>query len=267
MGFAKYQEDIVSRFNQDNHARPRRAADTAQTPSPAPPSASPASQREHTVSRFKEFTVQKARPLPVLLLADVSGSMSADGKIQALNHAVREMLEAFQDESDLRAEVHLAVITFGGEARVHLPLGPALNVSWTDLSASGGTPMGAAFDLAREMVEDPVIVPGRAYRPTIVLVSDGQPTGPHPWQPSLQSLLAGERSGKSFRMALAIGADADHDVLQAFLADPEARVYRADAARQIRQFFQLVTMSVSARSRSANPNSAPAHLPDDGWDL
>jgi uncharacterized protein YegL len=55
-------------------------------------------------------------------------------------------------------------------------------------------------------------------------------------------------------------------VLKAFLADPSARVYRADEAKQIRTFFQLVTMSVSSRSRSANPNSAPA-IADDGWDL
>lgn len=218
------------------------------------------------MSRLKEFTVQSARPLPVILLADVSGSMGVDGKIQALNHAVREMIEAFQDESDLRAEIHLAIITFGGEARVHLPLGPARDASWTDLGARGGTPMGAAFDLARELVEDRNAVPSRAYRPTLVLVSDGQPTPPGSEAEPLRKLLESERGGKAFRMALAIGADADHLVLKAFLADPKARVYQADEARQIRQFFQLVTMSVSSRSRSANPNSAPA-LPDDGWDL
>ena len=39
------------------------------------------------MSRLKEFTTQTARPLPVVLLADVSGSMGTDGKIQALNHA------------------------------------------------------------------------------------------------------------------------------------------------------------------------------------
>ena len=217
------------------------------------------------MSRLKEFTTQAARPLPVILLADVSGSMGVDGKIQALNHAVREMIEAFQDESDLRAEIHVSVVTFGGQSHVHLPLGPARDASWTDLGASGGTPMGAAFDLARQMVEDKAAVPGRAYRPTLVLVSDGQPTDA--WQQPLQALLASERGGKAFRMALAIGADADHAVLQAFLAAPEARVYRADEARQIRQFFQLVTMSVSARSRSANPNSAPVSLANDGWDL
>ncbi len=217
------------------------------------------------MSRLKEFTTQSARPLPVILLADVSGSMGMDGKIQALNHAVHEMIEAFQDESDLRAEIHVSVITFGGQSRVHLPLGPARDCSWSEVGASGGTPMGTAFDLARQMVEDRAAVPSRAYRPTIVLVSDGQPTDV--WEQPLQALLSSERGGKAFRMALAVGADADHAVLQSFLADPESRVYAADEARQIRQFFQLVTMSVSSRSRSANPNSAPGSLPNDGWEL
>lgn len=216
------------------------------------------------MSRLKEFTVQTARPLPVFVLADVSGSMGVDGKIQALNHAVREMFAAFQDEADLRAEIHVCVITFGGRARLHLPPCPARGAAWTDLRAAGGTPMGAAFELARQQIEDRAVVTSRAYRPTIVLVSDGQPTDP--WEPALAALLAGERGGKAFRMALAIGADADSAVLSAFLADPAARVYRADEAKQIRKFFQLVTMSVASRSRSANPDSVQA-LPDDGWDL
>lgn len=216
------------------------------------------------MSRLKEFTAQSARPLPVILLADISGSMGVDGKIQALNHAVREMIEAFQDESDLRAEIHVAVITFGGDARVHIPLVPARSAAWTDLGANGGTPMGAAFDLTRELVEDRNTIASRAYRPTLVLVSDGQPTDA--WQSPMQALHESERGGKAYRMALAIGADADEAVLQAFLAEPAARVYRADEARQIRQFFQLVTMSVSSRSRSANPNSAPP-VTNDGWDL
>jgi len=218
------------------------------------------------MSKLKEFTTQAARPLPVVVLADVSGSMGVDGKIQALNLAVREMIDAFKDENDLRAEIHVSIITFGGKASVHLPLGRASDASWTDLDANGSTPMGAAFELARTLVEDRNTVPSRAYRPTVVLVSDGQPTDE--WKPQLNALLKSERGGKAFRMALAIGADADHAVLQEFLADGEARVYRADEARQIRKFFRLVTMSVSARSRSANPSvAAPAVDPNGGWDL
>ncbi|TNF32994.1 MAG: VWA domain-containing protein [Deltaproteobacteria bacterium] len=213
---------------------------------------------------FKDFTTQTARPLPVIILADVSGSMEGGGKIQALNHALREMLEAFSDESDLRAEIHVAVLTFGGTAKVHIPLATSAKVRWNDLGAGGGTPMGQAFELTRAMVEDRATIPGRAYRPTLVLLSDGQPTDA--WQQPLAALLGSERASKAFRMALAIGEDADRTVLAAFLANPEARVFEAHEARQIRDFFQLVTMSVSSRSRSANPNATPA-LPFAGYDV
>lgn len=215
-------------------------------------------------SKLREFTVASARPLPVILLADVSGSMGVDGKIQALNNAVREMLDSFRDESDLRAEIHVGIVTFGGTAKMHTALAPASGVTWSDLSAGGGTPMGSAFGIAHSTIEDRAVVPSRAYRPTLVLVSDGQPTDA--WKEPLASLLGSERGGKAFRMALAIGGDADHNVLQAFLDDPEAKVYAADEARQIRQFFQLVTMSVTSRSRSTNPNAAVS-VDEGDWDL
>ena len=31
---------------------------------------------------FKDITIQKARPFPVIILADTSGSMNEDGKIE-----------------------------------------------------------------------------------------------------------------------------------------------------------------------------------------
>ena len=43
-----------------------------------------------------KFTAPKAKPLPVILLLDVSGSMSGD-KIRNLNDAVRDMLNTFSD--------------------------------------------------------------------------------------------------------------------------------------------------------------------------
>ena len=67
-------------------------------------------------------------------------------------------------------------------------------------------------------------------------------------------------------MALAVGADADKAVLKEFLADPEAKVFRADEAQQIRRFFRFVSMSVRSRSRSANPHAASV-IPEDDVDL
>lgn len=207
------------------------------------------------MNALKEFAQSRPRPLPVVLLADVSGSMGQDGKIEALNQAVREMVSTFGAESDPRAEIQVCVITFGGEARLHTPLQAARTVGWSDLQAGGGTPMGEAMTLAAGLIDDEQQIPSRAYRPTVLLVSDGIPTDD--WQTGLRRLTKEGRAQKADRLALAIGGDADEKMLEAFLADSTRRVFRAEDARNIRAFFRFATMSVTSRSRSANPNVVP----------
>jgi len=275
MGWAKYQEDIVSRWVQDNHLRatprrrsaPRRVDANDNGPSGASPSArmgrkSIVPPKEKDMSKLSEFTMSSARPLPVILLADVSGSMAANGKIEALNDAIAEMIATFAEEEDSRAEIHVSVITFGSEgAKLHKPLEPAGDVTWENMAAVGRTPMGDAFSIAQQLIEDREVIPGRAYRPTIVLVSDGVPTDD--WKTPLASLLGSERASKASRFAMGIGEDADKETLKAFLADDEARVFEAHESREIKKFFRWVTMSVTTRSRSANPNSVVVVEPTD----
>ena len=63
--------------------------------------------------------------LPVIILADVSRSMMKDGKIDVLNEAISDMVAAFADHASQRALIDVAVITFGGRAKVHMDLQPA----------------------------------------------------------------------------------------------------------------------------------------------
>ena len=203
---------------------------------------------------LKDFTVVSARPLPVIVLADVSGSMSADGKIETLNRSLREMIASFANEDDLRAEVHVGVITFGGsKAEAKHALAPASKLSWDDLKASGKTPLSSALALATNWLEDRTIVPSRAYMPTLVLLSDGQPDKGDPWPEELQKLLGSPRGAKAQRLALAIGAGADEQVLTAFVANPEVPVLHSKDAVHIPQFFRFVTMSVCSRLASVQP--------------
>jgi uncharacterized protein YegL len=210
---------------------------------------------------LQEVTTSKARPLPVILLLDVSGSMSVNSKIDVLNQAVQTLLDNLAAESAFRSEIQVAILTFGDQARIHLPLTPAKQVQFTPLSADGVTPLGATLTQLRSLLEDPAQVPSRAYRPTVVLVSDGQPNDD--WQGPLSELLASSRASKAFRLAMGIGDDADLEGLRRFLDDPMGRVFQAHDARQLHEFFQWVTMSVAARSRSATPDSLPA-LPTSG---
>lgn len=211
-----------------------------------------------------ESSGSMARPLPVILLVDISGSMSKDGKIQALNAAVSDMIKTFAEEEDGFAQIQVAVITFGHEyPQVFLPLQSAARVEWQNMEAKGKTPLGAACSLAEQMLQDEHQIPIRAYTPTLVLVSDGSPTDD--WQIPFRQLLQSKRGAKAARFAMAIGDDANMDVLRAFVSDPSQQVFQAHEARQVKKFFQWVSFSVTERSRSVNPNQVPATTLDNDF--
>ena len=202
----------------------------------------------------KKFTVQKPKPLPVMLLLDVSGSMSGI-KIKTLNDAIRVMLDTFADEAKMETEIQVSIITFGAELKRLFPFTPVSNIHFDDLEAYGGTPLGKCLEMAKAIIEDRDETPSRAYRPTVILVSDGRP-GDN-WQGPLQDFITEGRSQKCDRMAMAIGADADLDVLGKFVEGTSNPLFEAHRATEIHQFFQKVTMSVTMRTRSTNPNEIP----------
>ena len=184
---------------------------------------------------LNSFVAKEPRALPIFILADTSGSMRGE-KTNELNLALREMLNALNNIDDIRGKFQLCIITFGGDVNVIQPLAGIDSIILPELMASGNTPMGAAFELTKEMIEDREIVSPRAYAPTIVLISDGIPTDyteemynskNYAGQSSLSELHNGERSGKSQRLALGIGSDADYAMLKEFINSPEIPVIKA----------------------------------------
>lgn len=240
-----------------------------------------------------KFTVPKAKPLPVFLLLDVSGSMNEvvdpervrrtgqsvenDGqtwelveggtsKIQILNDAVRRMIDSFAAEERMETEFLVSIITFGDRVAQHLAPGAASSVNWIDMEANGCTSMGVAFSLAKRLIEDKDVIPSRAYRPTVVLVSDGQPTDD--WEHPLETLITNGRSSKCFFVAMGIGENPGTQVLERFISQTPMlaevnrmpvlnSVFHATDADNIHEFFRKVTMSVTTRSKSQNPNTVP----------
>lgn len=198
------------------------------------------------------FTAPKAKPLPVILLLDVSGSMSGEN-IKSLNEAVRDMLHVFRDSANSETDIWVSIITFGAQVSLHQPLAPADGITWGDLTASGSTPLGVALEMAKAMLEDKSVVPSRAYRPSVVLVSDGKPD--RGWEGPLNAFVSQGRSSKCDRMAMAIGAEADEAVLSKFIAGTANGLFYAENAKQLRDFFTLVTMSVTRRATSAAPDN------------
>ena len=66
---------------------------------------------------------------------------------------------------------------------------------------------------------------------------------------------------------MGIGADANYNVLKAFVNNPEVPVIKANDNGTIANFFKWVTMSVSTRSVSANPNLADFSDYEENFDL
>lgn len=214
------------------------------------------------MSEMKDFVYQTARTLPVILLLDTSGSMFENNKIGAMNSAVRDMLTNFKNYSNTIASISAAIITFGGSsAHVHMPMTAVDELDLAalqDMEAHGMTPMGEAITIAKNMIEDREQIPSRAYRPTVVLVSDGMPNDR--WEGPLEEFKSDGRSAKCYRMAMGIGVDRGSDayeVLKSFTSDEE-QVFDASDATEISKFFRYVTMSTTSRIKTSNPNLVPS---------
>lgn len=203
-----------------------------------------------------KYTVAKAKPLPVVLLLDTSSSMNAGGKqskITELDSAVRDMIKDFANEEQLETEIQVSVITFGyNGVQLALPYTNASKVEMKKLEAQGNTPMGMALRMAKDMIEDKETTPSRAYRPLVILCSDGAPNDD--WEGPMDNFIKDGRSSKCDRMAMAIGSDANETVLKRFIEGTENPLFYAKDASSMHKFFKFVTMSVATRSHSQNPN-------------
>lgn len=218
---------------------------------------------------LNSYVAREPRALPIFVLADASGSMRGE-KINELNLALREMQNALRNVDDIRGKFQLCVISFGNTVNVEQPLADINEINLPELTASGNTPMGEAFDMVREMIENREIVSSRSYAPTIVLISDGIPTDCSEeiyqskkyddWEP-LVNLHSGERTAKSQRLALGIGVDADYGMLKKFINNSEIPVIKSNDATGITKFFKWVTMSTIARMNSVNPNATSTVAP------
>lgn len=200
-----------------------------------------------------KFISNGKRPLPVFLLLDTSGSMSGE-KIEVLNMAVDQMINDFRNANLTNVDLKICVVTFGGSANVALDLTSVGDAEFRHLSANGMTPLGGALHLASEIINDKERVSSKGYRPTILLVSDGMPNDN--WESEFDSFVNGKRTGKCERWAIAIGSDADRNMLTRFINNPINRVFEANMANEISSYFNFVTMSTSTRAASINPNES-----------
>lgn len=204
---------------------------------------------------------QKKRMLPLIILADTSGSMY--DCIDDLNKAVKNMINSFKEAKSFKAEIYVSLVTFGGTANLLFPLLPASNIiidNTEGLTAGGMTPLGGALKLAKGIIEDRNEIPSNAYRPTVVLLSDGGPNDD--WEKEFNSFINEGRSKKCDRLALGIGNGYIQDILEEFSNQPNNKIFEAKDSESIIEFFKFVTMTMTEKSVSSNPNKSNHDMED-----
>jgi uncharacterized protein YegL len=190
----------------------------------------------------------------------------AGTKIQSLNYAIENAIPAMVRVADENpnADLQLRVLTFSSGASWHVehPT-PVRDFHWSPLDADGITDLGKALDLLCDALELDKMPP-RGLPPVVVLLSDGQPTDQY--QAALERLKRLPWGSRAVRIAIAIGDDADLNVLQQFMGgDPrETKPLVAKNAPDLVKFIKwATTVPVSAVSRPATrsmDSTAPGNV-------
>jgi uncharacterized protein YegL len=184
------------------------------------------------------------RPLHFIWIADCSGSMAVDGKIQSLNTAIKEAIPHMQDVADENpnAQVLVRAVKFSDGAQWHVSQPTDIaDFRWDDLEAGGVTAMGMALGIVADQLKIPPMT-DRALPPVLVLISDGQPTDD--FTGGLQALMNEPWGRKAVRVAIAIGEDADQEVLKKFIGNPELRPLLANNPESLIKYIRWVSTAV-----------------------
>ena len=206
-----------------------------------------------------------ARPLHFIWLVDCSGSMMGE-KIQSLNYAIKQAIPDMQAaaEENPNAQLYVRAITFSEGARWHVASPtPVQHFEWLDVEAGGLTDLGKALELVTTQLEMPPM-PERALPPVLVLLSDGQPTDMY--EKALNQLLSLPWGKKAVKLAIAIGSDADKEVLARFIDHPEIPVLEANNPAALVKYIKwasTVTKQVSMPHSQVNKEEGTGSTPID----
>jgi uncharacterized protein YegL len=194
-----------------------------------------------------------SRPLHFIWIVDCSGSMMGE-KIQSLNYAIRQtipdMCQAAQENPNAQLLIRAVKFSQGASWHIANPT-PIEEFEWIDLEADGVTDMGKAFELVSEQLQMPPM-PERALPPVLVLLSDGQPTDQY--RKSLEKLLALPWGKKAVKIAIAIGQDADLEVLRDFVNNKELPVLQANNPQALIKYIKWAS---TVAKQVSTPNSKP----------
>ena len=203
---------------------------------------------------FDEVVEVPRRTMVLFFMVDTSYSM-AGAKIGTVNSAIEEMVPELREisESNADAQIKVATLTFstGAQWMTNAPV-EAENFRWNYLDASGVTDLGeACLQLNEKMSRNAYMneVAG-SYAPVIFLLTDGEPTDNYKY--GLDKLKQNNWFKKAIKVAIAIGEDANQEVLAEFTGNMEAviRVHTPGELKKWIRFIGIRSSEIGSKSTS-----------------
>jgi len=201
------------------------------------------------------------RTMVLFFIIDTSGSMDGS-KIGAVNVAIEEVIPAIREVSDENADaqIKIAALEFSSGAKWITANGPieAEQFRWSYLNASGVTDFGAACKTLNDKLSTKAFMKEAtgSFAPAIFLLSDGEPTDE--WQSALSVLKQNNWFKTGVKVAIAIGDDANKDVLKEFTGSMEA-VLETHNAATLKKMIKFVSVRASqVASKSLNTGDTTA---------
>jgi uncharacterized protein YegL len=191
----------------------------------------------------------------LFFVVDTSGSMSGD-KIGSVNTAISEILPELADISaeNTDAQIKIAALQFSSGAKwlYGKPI-EAESFRWNDLSAGGITDFGEACKMLNqklsknEFMKDVV----GSFAPVIILLSDGEPTDKY--KKDLDALKSNNWFKAGIKIAIAIGEDANLDVLKEFTGNIECVItaHSPEALKKLIRFVSVRASQIGSKSTAA----------------
>jgi uncharacterized protein YegL len=207
------------------------------------------------------------RIMTLFFVVDTSGSMDGS-KIGAVNAAIEEVIPAIREvsEENADAQIKVAALEFSSGARWLTPSGPVEvdQFHWNPIDAAGVNDMGAACKALNEKLSRKAFMQEAtgSFAPAIFLLSDGAPTDDY--ESGIQLLQANNWFKAAVKVAVAIGEDANLDVLEKFTGTREA-VLTVHSAAVLKKMIQFVSVrSSQIASKSTNVGDSGTGAPVDG---
>jgi uncharacterized protein YegL len=184
------------------------------------------------------------------LLLDTSYSMSGR-PIEQLNSGFAMFCDEIKNDDLAAKRAEIAVITFGGMARIEIPFTEGRDLQPKTLVPSGNTPLGAALDLALGQLESRKNEYKAAgleyYRPWLFVLTDGEPTDGPVFEPAAQRVRAAEAARGVSVFGIGVGDAANLKILGQLSGQRSPLLLKG---LSFKEFFGWLSASLATASSS-----------------